>query len=451
MTQAPPTLTKSRELATFGASVAYEDLPAEVVHCAKRALVDWTAAVLAGTGEPAAGKVRTVVASLAAEGPVRVAGTTQTSNAAFAALAMAYASHLLDFDDVFNPVETTIHLSSCLWPTVLALGQWRRLSGKAAIAAYVAGFETGARAARAAGPGHYQSGWHVTGTIGHLAAVAAASNALGLSPAAATHALGTAATQAAGLREIYGSDTKAIHTGKAAMDGVLSALLAEAGFTSTDTAIEGERGLLAAVTPTSAPELLVEGLHATWHLLENGHKLYPTASLTHAAIEAMIAAERPAPAEVESIEVRMHPFAAAVTALAQPKTGAEARFSTPHCVAVALLHGSLHPSDFNGEVVNDPAVVALRARVAIVSDESIDKRGCRITIGKRGGGSVVAEIERNRGTPAAPLRDEELADKLAYHARAALGEKTASALIERCWSLDTVADLNELVRLMVPA
>jgi 2-methylcitrate dehydratase PrpD len=338
-----------------------------------------------------------------------------------------------------------------VWPTVLALGQWRKIDGKAAIAAYVAGFETGARVARAAGPGHYQSAWHVTGTAGHLAAVAAAANVLGLSPAAATHALGTAATQASGLREIYGSDTKAIHPGKAAMDGVLSALLAQVGFTSTDTAIEGPRGLLQAVAPTGTPELLIEGLQSHWHLLENGHKLYPTASLTHAAIEAMIGADRPAPDDVATIEVRMHPFAAAVTALVQPKTGAEARFSTAHCVAVALLHGSLYPADFNDEVVGDPAVATMRERVVIVSDENIDKRGCRITIRTRNGDAIVSNVERNRGTPAAPLQDAELADKLAYSARIALGEQAVPALIERCWTVEAVADVNDLVGLMVPS
>ncbi len=450
---APSPLTKSRQLAAFSVSVAYKELPTEVVHRAKRALVDWTASALAGSIEPAAGKVRRVIAAQDDRGPITVVGSSLSTNVTFAALCNAYASHLLDFDDVYNPIETTIHLGSCVWPVVMATGQLRNISGKAAIAAYVAGFETGARVARAAGPKHYESHWHVTGTTGHLASVAAAANVLALSPEAATHAFGTAATQAAGVREVYGSDTKPLHPGKAAMDGVLSALLAEAGFTSTDTAIEGPRGMLNAISPAPNPDWLVEHLHSEWFALENGHKLYPTVSLTHAAIEAStkIAAGPLAADSISAIEVRMHPFAAAVTASLQPSSGAEARLSTAHCVAVALTTGALRPSDFSDEAVASPATAALRGRVSIVSDNSIDKRGCRVTVTLRNGETVASEVTRNRGTPASPLRDDELSDKFNDAAAQILSKETAAGLLGKCWDLERLGNIGDLVRMTVPA
>lgn len=443
--------TKSRQLATFAASVAYKDLPAEVVHCAKRALVDWTAAALAGSGEPAAGKLQRVIAAQDDRGPASVVGTGLSTNVAFAALCNAYASHLLDFDDVYNPAETTIHLGSCIWPVVMAIGQLRKISGQAAIAAYVAGFETGARVARAAGSRHYESAWHVTGTTGHLASVAAAANALGLSPEAATHAFGIAATQAAGLREIYGSDTKALHPGKAAMDGVLAALLAENGFTSTDTAIEGQRGLLNAVSPEPDPKWLIDHLADEWFVLENGHKLYPTASLTHAPIEAAIRMRpRPGADSIFAVEARMHPFAATVTATPQPKNGAEARFSTPHCVAVALLRGALLPADLNDDAIAAPGVAAVRSRVALVSDEGMDKRGCRLTVTLRSGEVLVSEVERNKGTSVSPLLDDDLSGKFSDIANGKLGEGAAARLLARCWELDRLGAFGDLAWMTVP-
>jgi len=447
-----PPATKTRQLSTFAASITYASLPVEVIHYAKRALIDWTAAAMAGVNQPGARKVRAVVASFGQDGPANVVGTSLTTTAPFAALANAYASHLLDYDDVFNPLETTIHLSSCVWPAVLAVGQLRKLSGEQVLAAYVAGFEVGARVARAAGPTHYESAWHVTGTMGHVAAAAAAANALGLSAETATHALGCSATQASGLREVYGSDTKALHPGKAAMDGVLAGLLAEAGFTSTDTAIEGQRGLLRAVSSAPDEAFLVDELGTAWNLPENGNKLYPTASLTHPPIEAASTIARKhggsLQGEVRSIEVRMHPFSAAVTALVHPHTGAEARFSTPHCIAVALAYGSLGLRDFDDEVVRDPSIARLRDLIRIISDAEMDKRGCQLVVELTDGTLLRHEVHRNRGTPAAPLQDQDLSEKLATAATAVVGAERAVNLVDRCWALEAASDINQVVAAM---
>ncbi|MEW2547813.1 MmgE/PrpD family protein [Streptomyces sp. NPDC047002] len=451
MTTTEPVLTRSSELAAFGASVTAGQLPADVVHHARRAFVDWTAALLAGIREPAAARVRAVAAGSGGDGPCGIVGTPLRTGAPFAALANAYTSHLLDYDDVYNPPSTTVHLGSCVWPAVLAIGQLRGLTGARLVAAHVAGFEVGARVACAAGPQHYESGWHVTGTAGHLAAAAAAANALGLSALETSHALGCAATQAAGVREVYGSDTKAMHPGKAAMDGVLAALLAESGLTSTDTAIEGERGLLRAITPRPYPELLTEGLGTHWHLLENGHKLYPSASLTHPAIDALLALDPVDPARIAAVEVRMAGFAATVTALGRPETGAAAKFSTAHCAAAALVHRRVGPAEFAEAVVHDPGIAALRAKVAVRADEAVTKRGCRVRITLHDGTEIRSAVDQNRGTPAAPLTDADLEDKLVTAGDAALGHRRTDRLVRACWALDTAPGLDELAALWSPA
>ncbi|RWR03046.1 hypothetical protein ED28_04405 [[Pantoea] beijingensis] len=448
MTELTSEITQTSQLGHFASSLSWENLPPEVIHYAKRALVDWSAAALAGASQPGALKVQQVLAGLGQDGVASIVGTPLTTSAPYAALGNAYASHLLDYDDVFNPIETTIHLSSCLWPAILAIGQLRHLSGQDVLTAYVAGFETGARVARAAGPSHYQSAWHVTGTMGHVAAAAAAANALKLSTEAATHALGCSATQAAGIREVYGSDTKALHPAKAAMDGVLSALLAEAGFTSTDTAIEGQRGLLRAVSLDPNMALLTEGLNTLWHLPENGNKLYPTASLTHAAIEAATAAaeDMGKGRDVIRIDIRLHPFSAAVTALAHPLTGSEARFSTPYCIAVALTRHGLGLGDFGDETINDPEVTRLCSLVNIISDANMDKRGCQLTLHWADGTLSNYHVERNQGTAAMPLTDNKLTHKLLDAIGPVMDQQQAMALIEQCWTLEQVNDINSLVQ-----
>jgi 2-methylcitrate dehydratase PrpD len=448
VTDAPPTVPLTRQLADFAADIRADSLPDPVVHNARRALVDWFAAVLAGAREPAVDKLNRVVGAVGPDSGATIVGRGTSTSAPLAAFANAYASHLQDFDDIYNPPYTTVHLGSCVWPVVLAIGETRRATGAAALAGYVAGFEVGARVGCAAGIKHYESGWHVTGTAGHLASAAAAANILGLPGSAAVHAMGASATQAAGIREVYGSDSKSLHPGKAAMDGVLSGLLAEQGFTATETAIEGKMGLLRAVSPEPVPERLVEGLGEHWHLLDNGHKLYPSASLTHPPIDAVLAvlARTPVdPDQVTGVEVRLAAFPAQVTSLLQPESGTAAKFSTAHVIAVALRTGFVRPADFTDAMAADPALARLRAMVRIVADPSVSKRGTRLRVELASGEVLEERVEQNRGTPADPLSDDELTTKLLSSAEPYLSPAQARELADRCWAFDQSTDVSDVL------
>jgi 2-methylcitrate dehydratase PrpD len=441
--------TKTRSLADFASTVTLSGLPPEVVHSAKRALVDWLAAVLAGSVEPASAKLRDVIAAVASEPVATIIGSGQRTSGPFAALANGYSSHALDFDDVFNPPETTIHLGSCVWPTVMAIAEMRMLSGAQALASYVAGFEVGARVARAAGITHFESGWQVTGTAGHLASAAAGARALGLGGAATANALGMAAAQASGIREVYGSDAKALQPGRAAMDGVLSALMAERGMTARDTAIEGERGLLSVISRAPQPAILVESLGEVWSVLSNGHKLYPNASLLHPAIDAALELTKEprfSLDDIVSIEVRMLPFAASVTGRTHPGPGSEARFSAAHCVAFALHAGYLGLDSFCASAVGDQEVARLRVMVRVLPDDTVGKRGAHLRITLRDGSILDHLVRANRGTPENPLSDADLDAKLRSIAVPRLGVHGANELLAECWDCDLAARASDVLR-----
>ena len=442
--------TNAALLGQFVSSLRMESLPNEVIHEAKRTLIDWFAGVLTGASDLSAQKLQTVIADVAPHGSAAIAGTSQSTNPPFAALANGYASHLYDYDDVFNPVETTIHLSSCLWPAILALGATRAVSGRQGVVSLVAGFEAGARVARAAGIGHYESAWQVTGTAGRIAAAAAVARGLDLDAERSVHAFGIAAAQAAGLREIYGSDTKALQPGKAAMDGLISGLLSEQGFTSRPTALEGSRGFLRAVSPDPNMDLLIDGLDIVWHTLENGHKLYPSASLIHPAIDAAIAVSAlwPGdldPSKVETVEVAMHPFAAEVTQQRHTAPGSDARFSAPHCIASALVNGSLGIDDFGPAAVASRSISALRDKIRIAPDSTYSKRAARVVVIATDGRVLEQTVLENRGCPGNPLSDEEIETKLSVAAEPYLDPGSVRVLINRCWDLESATDISDLL------
>jgi 2-methylcitrate dehydratase PrpD len=210
-----------------------------------------------------------------------------------------------------------------------------------------------------------------------------------------------AAAQASGIREIYGSDAKALQPGRAAMDGVLSALMAERGMTARDTALEGERDLLSVISRAPQPEILVESQGEQWAVLSNGHKLYPNASLLHPAIDAAIAlTKHPGFARdtVVFVEVRMLPFAASVTGMKHPGPGSEARFSAAHCVAFALQAGYLGLDSFSAAAVGDPEVARMRDLVTVLGEPEVGKRGARMTSILRDGTTLEHVVHANRGT-----------------------------------------------------
>jgi len=449
-------LPVSAELAEFAAGIRTEDLPTDVVHQAVRCLVDWLGCTLAGSATPEAALVRTGIGAIDPGDGSRTAticGARQRASAGYAALANGIASHVLDFDDTFNPDRTTIHGSAPLWPAIAAAAELLPVTGKAAIAAFVAGFEVQTRVAVAAGAGHYDVGWHVTGTVGHIGAAVATARLLGLSADQTLAALGTGATQSAGMKVVYGSMGKSLHPGKAAMDGLLSGFLARDGFTSSTEPVEGHRGFLHLFSPDPAPWRAVEGLGETWYLPRDGFKPYACGSLTHPAAQALLElrADHGLTADdVASVDAYVHDYVKTTTGLAEPRTGLQGKFSIYHVLAVALADGAASLAQFTDERVTDPKVVALREIVAVHVDPEQTKDSARVVCNLRDGRSLERHVAHNLGTPDNPMSDHQLEDKFVALAAPVLGSERAGELARICWGLEELADLAGLVALTVP-
>lgn len=437
----------TRELATFVAETSVAAVPDEVLHQARRCLLDWMGVTLAGAREPAAGVMLEVARQAGNDPQATVIGTGHRVTAPFAALANGFSSHLLDYDDTYNPGHTTVHGSAPVWPVVMALGEGRPVSGTDALVAFALGFEVEVRVALAAGPSHYDAGWHVTGTVGHFGAAAAAGRVLALTADQIVSALGTAGTQAAGLKQVYGSMGKALHPGKAAMDGLLAAQLSAAGFTSDDAILEGKLGFLKLYSDAPDPDRATRDLGTEWTLLDDGFKAYACGSLMHPTIDAVISLReehRLRPEDVERIESRVHGYVSWVTAKERPRTGLEGKFSITHAAAVAVVDGAARLDQFTDARVNDPAVVRLRDRVSVTVDDALAKEAAVVTITLRDGRRLERAVEHNKGTPANPMSDTELEDKFLDLARPSLGSDGARELARLIWGLDGLSELEPI-------
>lgn len=434
-------------LAEFVAATRYEDLPGEVVAMARLCVGDWIGVTLAGSREPGP---NILAASLPRSGPGRSAtliGRRRRATPAAAALVNGVAGHVLDFDDTHLP--TVLHATGAVAPAVLALAEDLRSSGHRSLTAFALGFELAARVACAVYPWHYDIGWHITGTVGALGAAAGCAALLGLDPPHIAHALGIAASQAAGLREMFGSMTKSLHSGKAAVNGLEAALWARAGFTSSLRAIEAPRGFGSVLSPQWQPQAALEGLGTSWQILHNGFKPYPCGVVSHPAIEGALRLRDDGLAGKDVLEVRLrcHPLVGELTGKLEPRTGLEGKFSVYHCVATALVTGELGPLQFTDEAVSQPAVRELRPRVTVALDPQLAVDEAYVEAVTADGRAFSRHIEHAGGSPANPLTAPQLQEKFQRNARIVADTVRIPRLTRLAFNLSDVPDVRRLMAL----
>ncbi|MBU4611504.1 MmgE/PrpD family protein [Achromobacter sp. GG226] len=435
------------------AQIRYETLSPQAVTFAKHCLLDWLGVALAGSREPLTAILREQAAEEGACGPHRLVGTSQTVSMQWAALINGAASHALDFDDVVSAMGG--HPSVPVFPALLAAAEPSPTSGRAFIAAFVAGFETECRVGAIMRPGHYARGFHATGTVGSFGAAAACAHLMGLDEPAWRTALGLAGTQAAGLKSMFGTMAKPLHAGKAAANGLLAAGLARRGFTAHAAVIETEQGFAATQTDTYSPHVL-DAMHEIDGITRVMFKYHAACYLTHASIEAAAKLSvRPdlRAAEVESVRVLVPPGHLQVCNIPAPATGLEAKFSLRQVVAMALTRRDTSERGFTDALTLEPDLVQLRDRVHIVpSDDLPNPYSSEVAVSLRGGQTHIATADVSRACPPSelPLQWQKLLTKFTALAEPVVGTARARELADQVAALDCAADVRHITSLTIP-
>jgi 2-methylcitrate dehydratase PrpD len=440
------TLTKT--LAAHLAAARFGDLTPAARQAARRGVLDWIGCALAASRHPTIDILLDVLAETGGRPRVSVLGRGLRLGLLDAPLANGQMGHLLDFDDT-HMGGVVLHTSSPVLAALLALAERAPVSGADLMLAYAVGFEAGVRSGRSA-PGHHKGGWHLTGTLGSLAAGAACARLIGLDAQRLTYALGIAATQAAGMQQNRGTMCKSLHAGKAAQNGVLAALLAERGFDASQEIIEGRRGFARIYSDVAAPEQLTRGLGGAWLIETNGHKPHACGVVLHPLIDAVIAIrerKRLDPASVSEISLRVHPLVLSITGVAEPSSGLQSKFSYRHCAAVALADGAAGIAQYSDARAADPAVAALRRKAHATADDTLGKDEAFATV-VADGVRHEAHVAHASGTTDNPMSDAAIAAKFLANAAPAIGPERARAASELVWSLERCTDVRELIALV---
>lgn len=446
----------TKELSSFIYELQFSDLPPEVVSKAKEVFADAIGCALAAlTLEPRKTSVAHAISTeLSPVGSATVIGDG-TCHPSVAALANGILINATDNDDTHK--RALIHIGSVLIPAALACCEDRKLTGKDLITAIVAGYEVCARVGMAVMPTHYRF-WHSTATNGNFAAAAAAAKAFKLSPEKINHALGYAGTQAGGLNTFFesGDDSKSVHPGKAGMNGVIGALLAEKGATSPPDILAHPKGYLAAYSLEPKMDILTRGLGSTWEILQNGIKFYPSILASHSPIGASLEIVQKHQLKANDIEsVAVHTYATVKSHFSSKDVQTEmaARLSVPYCVAAALVEGEITHQQFSPEKIKNTEIQRVLGVTEIIADPELsklypDKFPAHVVVTLKNGTKLEATHYYPKGDPDNPLTPEELENKFRKNASGFLSASEVDQLLDQINHLENlnVSDITSLLR-----
>jgi 2-methylcitrate dehydratase PrpD len=440
----PPTGV-TRTLARYIVSARADDLPENVRREAKRTFLNWVGCAVGGSHHETLDIAVTALLPFGGPEQATLLGRAERTDILGAALLNGMSSHVLDYDDTHLP--TVIHPAGPVASAILALSEYRPVPGRDFLHALVLGVETECRIGKAVYPAHYDRGWHITGTAGVFGAAAASGRLLGLGEQQMVWALGLAATQPVGLREMFGTMTKSFHPGRAAQNGLVSAMLASRDFTSTDVALEGKNGWAHVLSTECDFDEITGELGERYEILLNTYKPFPCGVVMHPTIDACLqlrAEHRLTPDRIERVDLSVHPLVLELTGKQNPQTGLEGKFSIYFAAAAALASGAAGMKQFSDQTVRDPTVMDLEKLVTATVDPAIHEEQARVVITLRDGSRVEKYVEHAVGSVERPMSDADLEAKFADLADGVLPPDRTRKLIAACRAIEELPNAAEV-------
>jgi 2-methylcitrate dehydratase PrpD len=450
-------MTLSKIIAKFVVETNIDKIPLNVQDKAKFSFIDCLGCILAGSKEDNVEKLVEYVKEFGGNSVSTVLGQGFKSSPYNAALINGVAAHVLDYDDVGK--NLTGHPSVAILPAVLAVGEQLRISGTEALEAFIIGVEVASAIGRGINPEHYKKGWHATSTLGIFGATAAVGKLLKLDVEKLSNAFGIAVSESSGMQVNFGTMTKSLHAGRAAAKGVMAVNLADKGFTSSETAFEGESGFFTIMANDYDLDKIIDGLGNPFEFEDPGVSIKPYSSCkgTHNGIDAMLHLVDKFdinPEEVKKIDCGVLQIAKDILICPEPKTGLEGKFSMPFCLALAMAERNIRLDHFTDEKVNDPMIKSIISKVDMDIDEEFSKKGyfngtwdTVVTVKMNNGDEYKKTVIHAKGDPGNPLNEKEIFKKYIECGKMTIDGTSLEKSCMMLYDFNNVSDINDLIDL----
>ena len=444
--------TISAQLADFISGLSFGQLSGATVEMAELCFLDWLGSAIAGGPAKPTQALLSVARDLGGSEEATVVPTGKKTSAFLAAMVNGAASHVVEMDDLHK--AAILHPAAPVMPAALAMAEREGASGEELITAIVAGYEVAIRAGEAMGTSHYRY-WHTTATCGIFGAAAAAGKLLGLGRDQLVAALGSAGTQAAGLWEFLaeGAMSKQLHPAKAAADGLLSALLAQQGFTGASRIFEGEKGFCRAMSQEADLTRLADGLgKPPFRIQETCFKAHAACYHIHSAIDAVLQCCREHQIvgdDVRAITARLYGVAVDLLGNVRLTSPYAAKFHIPFCLATAAQFGAVGLDAFTEDRLESKVLRGLMAKVALSHEPELDRDHpatfpAIVEITTRAGDTYAARVDYPTGDSKNPMHPDDLIAKF-HQLAAAWPEGRRRRIVEQVMALERVENVAGLL------
>jgi 2-methylcitrate dehydratase PrpD len=445
---APPITHILAQFAAEHPSKGWTDAVEQEAH---RTFLNWLGCAVGAAHHESVQSALAAVQVLEPAPQATLAGRPERIDVANAALINGIGSHTFDFDDTH--LKTIIHPAGPVASAVLALAEHLGSSGRQVIDALVVGIDVACRMGNVVYPQHYDRGWHITGSTGTLGAAAACARLLGLGVQQTTMALGIAASQPIGLREQFGTMTKPFHPGGAARAGLMAALMAQKGFTSSAKSLEAPRGWAQVFSTKYDWNEATDELGRRFEISFNSYKPFACGIVIHPSIDACVQLREQGvrPEDIERIDLRVHSLVLELTGKKEPTDGLQGKFSVYHGCAAGLIFGRAGEAEYADDIVTRDDVVALRRKVVAVVDQEIHEDSADVVAILKNGEKVHVFVEHAIGSIHKPMTDDMLANKFHQLSDPVLGHAQSQALLKACRELSLAPNVRQITQLMVPS
>jgi len=450
----------TRAIAEFVSGLRYDDIPNEVIARIKLLILDSLGCALYGSALEWSRILRATLGAIDKTDGCRVWGTAERLSAPHAALVNGTLVQSFELDDVHR--QGVLHVGAVTLPPLIAVTEMRSgLTGRDFLRAAVAGYEIGPRVGKCMGPQHIGQGWHSGATVGVFSAASGASAALGLTADQTVHALGIAGTQSAGLMAAqYGAMVKRMHAGRAAQSGLYAALLAQNGFTGIVDVFESPYGGFCTTFSRSTDRFdlsqLSSELGRQWESLRVSLKFYACVGSNHTTLDAIRMMQTRKPFGPEAVdEIVVHGSHVTVEHVGwpyEPQGLTSAQLNLPFCVATLLLEGDVFVDQFDEDVVEDQARIALSRKVRVEHDPAITERGSnfrhmvRVDMKLKDGTRLQETVEAQRGSEKRFASEADIVGKFMKLATHTVGREQANRIVELVLGADKLVRADEIAR-----
>ena len=437
----------TRPLARYIVASRLDGMPAQVRHEGVRAFVNSMGCVLGGCRESVIERALAVFEELSGPPQATVIGWGRRVDAPTAAMLNAMSVFVHSFMDTH--LATVAHPAGPPTAALFAMSERQKVSGPDFLHALVLGIEVACRLANviAAAPAKSHVGLSTHGVTNVIGTAVAMGKLLGLDEQKMVWAIGLAVVQAAGIRSGHGSMGGKLVAGHATRCGMLAAMLAAKGFTCSENPLEGAKGYAAVFANPPNLAAAVDRLGEHYEMLANAYKPYPCGIVIHSSIDVCLQlAAEPGfdAAAIHSVALRVHPLSVQLCDRQQPADRMQALVSVQHWAAAALLFRKAGIPEGSDRVVHDPAVAALRGRIAVRADERVASEAAKATVVFKDGSTRQVQVAQCRGSHARPLTDDDLGVKFRGQANMVLSDTASEDLLGQCWHLQDMDDVGEM-------